>query len=413
MKRSTSKLTTPLAVALFYFAAATTASSGVLSAAEVECSKWDLNGEWKLVQTNATSPIFTLHQTPTGLQGRATYWYVHEDECIIVSCGDGYFRVDASVDGTAKGDDFEVVAYWNNGTTGVYTGKIGAQGRMNGSTYDRQHPQVMAHWYSDRTATCLDGTAGTGERTGTTSSALSTPPAPTAVRPQGRIRLPGSTTPSKLTKCEAAAAARARNSPAAPGLEKQCVAERASGASPVAAAGDAVRRIPPAESPTVTKMETFGSGGAARIALLATQPDSTIAVRVRYRKAFGYKGDTGAFGYVGPTSCDAFAISVAPVASARQRDPYRISSDSKMADAGGYYLCTYLVSFLPLDEPLTVSVAVSGTNASEAWKGGDEAQPPEGQQRTILGGTRTATLNATLSRARLSYEMIYAPIGER
>jgi len=160
-------------------------------------------------------------------------------------------------------------------------------------------------------------------------------------------------------------------------------------------------------------METFGSGGAVRIALLATQPDSTIAVRVRYRKAFGYKGDTGAFGYVGPTSCDAFSISVAPVASARQRDPYRISSDSKMADAGGYYLCTYLVSFLPLDEPLTVSVAVSGTNASEAWKGADEAQPPEGQQRTILGGTRTATLNATLSRARLSYEMIYAPIGER
>src|SRR5688500_6986676 len=92
MKRSTSKLTTPLAVALFYFAAATTASSGVLSAAEVECSKWDLNGEWKLVQTNATSPIFTLHQTPTGLQGRATYWYVHEDEYIIVCGGAGYFR---------------------------------------------------------------------------------------------------------------------------------------------------------------------------------------------------------------------------------------------------------------------------------------------------------------------------------
>src|SRR5687767_2655063 len=285
MKRSTSTLTTLFAAALFCSAAATTASSGILSAAEPECTQWDLNGEWKLVQTNETSPIFTLQQTPTGLQGSATYWYVHEDECIIVFCGDDYYRVDGSVDGKVVGDDLEITAYWNNGTTGVYTGKIGQQGRVEGSTYDRQHPQVMARWYSDRTAKCLAGTTGTGERIGTTSSALGTADAPVAVKAAGRVRIGGAPpTPSTLTKCEAAEKARARNSPAAPGLEKQCAAERASGVSNAATATEAVRRNPGPESPTVTKLEKFGPGGAALRAFAASQPESTIKVRVRYKK---------------------------------------------------------------------------------------------------------------------------------
>jgi len=61
----------------------------------------------------------------------------------------------------------------------------------------------------------------TSENIGTSSSALTTGAGPEAVRPQGRIKLPGSA-PSTLTKCEAAKQARARNSPAAPGLEAQC-----------------------------------------------------------------------------------------------------------------------------------------------------------------------------------------------
>jgi len=46
---------------------------------------------------------------------------------------------------------------------------------------------------------------------------------PPPLKAQGRVKLPGSTSRgSKLTICEAAAKARARNSPAAPGLEAQC-----------------------------------------------------------------------------------------------------------------------------------------------------------------------------------------------
>jgi hypothetical protein len=83
--------------------------------------------------------------------------------------------------------------------------------------------------------------------------AEATPPAaaPIAVRPQGRVKLPdGTPQKSTLTKCEAAKVARARNSPAAPGLEAQCAVEQASGVSDAASATDAVRRNPQTESRT-------------------------------------------------------------------------------------------------------------------------------------------------------------------
>jgi hypothetical protein len=61
---------------------------------------------------------------------------------------------------------------------------------------------------------------------GTTSSALTTTPAPQTVRAQARVRTGGTPAKSTLTKCEAAKLARARNSPAAPGLEAQCLEEK-------------------------------------------------------------------------------------------------------------------------------------------------------------------------------------------
>lgn len=72
----------------------------------------------------------------------------------------------------------------------------------------------------------LEITRTSSENIGTTSSGLTTSPQPEAVRPQGRVKLPdGTTSRSTLSKCEAAKVARARNSPAAPGLEAQCLAE--------------------------------------------------------------------------------------------------------------------------------------------------------------------------------------------
>jgi hypothetical protein len=144
------------------------------------------------------------------------------------------------------------------------------------------------------------------------------------------------------------------------------------------------------------------------------QPENTIKVSVRYRKELGYKGDTGPFGYLGPTSCDAFSVSVAVGdGSVRQRNQIliRISTDFKMEESRGYYVCSYLISEIPLDQAASVSVGVSGLDLSAAWKGGGEAQPPAGQQRTILDATRTTMLNASQPRATVSFEMFYAAVA--
>jgi hypothetical protein len=66
----------------------------------------------------------------------------------------------------------------------------------------------------------------TAQNIGTTSSGLTTAPAAQTVRAQGRVKLGGATGKSTLTMCEAAKQARARNSPAAPGLEAKCLEEQ-------------------------------------------------------------------------------------------------------------------------------------------------------------------------------------------
>ena len=149
-------------------------------------------------------------------------------------CGDDFYTVHASVDGAIDGDSFEVTAYWDNGTTGLYTGKVGSRGRVEGTTYDKQHPQTMAHWYTDRTAPCLPSSSGTSARG-------ATPPAQEGtVKAQGRVKT-GKVSP-KISICEAAEKARLRNSPAAPGLAAQCAAAMnaasdTAGAGPVDTAG--------------------------------------------------------------------------------------------------------------------------------------------------------------------------------
>ena len=144
------------------------------------CSQWDMSGSWTFVQTNDSSPTFSLQQTRTGLQGTANHSYTHKSECLapLFNCGDDVYHHSATVNGTVSGNSVEITAYWSNNTTGVYTGWIGPQGRVEGTAYDKQHPETKARWYSDRTAKCLVGTAATGDRIGTTTSALSTVPPP-------------------------------------------------------------------------------------------------------------------------------------------------------------------------------------------------------------------------------------------
>ena len=148
-----------------------------------------------------------------------------------------------------------------------------------------------------------------------------------------------------------------------------------------------------------------------RINLNAPVPANAIRVNVRYRKEYGYKGSANAFGDAGPPSCDAFSVNVsAPGNNLRPTNLIPINSDFKMESVAGYYVCTYLISDLPLNERIEVSATISGSPTTESWKGGSNAHPPAGQPRRIIDNQRTVILTRAQPRATQVFEMVYAPL---
>ena len=142
------------------------------------------------------------------------------------------------------------------------------------------------------------------------------------------------------------------------------------------------------------------------------QPEDTIRVEVRYPTAYGYKNTSELFAS-GPSSWDAFAVDAIPQHRSRDdRQPVliKIAATPGMRNFNGNYVCEYLVSYLPLDEPIDVNVRVGTPRnpSTEAWIGGEDAQPAPGQQRVIANGARTVELTANQPRAAFVFEMIYA-----
>ena len=144
----TSRLAFGLRRGAFFIAVAGWISVGLIltpSSVEAGCSDWNATGEFTFVQTNGYNPTFKLNQTGSDIHGTAGYPHYYNPNSAPVT---------ASVDGYIQGDNFEVTAYWNNGTAGVYSGRIGGRGRIEGSTYDKRHPDAMARWYSEPTLSC-------------------------------------------------------------------------------------------------------------------------------------------------------------------------------------------------------------------------------------------------------------------
>jgi hypothetical protein len=176
------------------------------------------------------------------------------------------------------------------------------------------------------------------------------------------------------------------------------------------ARGAVVQPLPPAgQRPfQVDRIPPYYIEKAPKIA----QPLNSIRVEVRYRKDYGYKYDPGVVaGAGGPTSCPAFAVLARPSKPVRQEKPTPIATDPRMSDGGGYYHCYFLVSELPRNVPILVRAGMSNARQmpTEAWKGGNQAQPPPGQQRVIANDTRNVILSDGEPRAYLVFEMVYGP----
>jgi hypothetical protein len=197
--------------------------------ADGECLEWNVTGSWPLTQSNGTRVTLRLQQNGTHLQGVGEYSYYSD-------AARQQQTVSGPVDGQLEhGNLVRVAAYWSNGSVGLYVGEIQADGGMTGYTSDRNNVNNKATFVASASAQCV-------------SRAAVAPPKPTMAL--GRVQIPAGTpvAPAK-TICEHAASARARNSPAAPGLERQCAAQ---GGSPASVGfGRVVSPAAPAAAPAV------------------------------------------------------------------------------------------------------------------------------------------------------------------
>jgi len=211
------------------------AACAPLSVAHAACSEWDLSGNGlSLFQSNADGLSigvgFDLKQSDHELRGNAR-WLEVRDRTLSVK----FYNHFGSVDGIVTGDRVDFTIYWSDATIGAYSGTINPRGRITGLTFDKTNPSSQANWYSTDTVPC---------RASPTQAAPQAPPLPARpviglgkVRPQPDPIQAGTTRPAPSSICESASNARARNSPAAPGLEAQCnafVTRQAAGA-PLAA----------------------------------------------------------------------------------------------------------------------------------------------------------------------------------
>ena len=105
-------------------------------AAEAACAQWDASGDMILHQANGYRPSFTLQRSGSELHGSAAYT-VTTPSCVErANCS----QILGDVAGSIAGDSFEITAYWKNGSVGVYRGTVDAHGGLEGTTYDRSHP---------------------------------------------------------------------------------------------------------------------------------------------------------------------------------------------------------------------------------------------------------------------------------
>ncbi len=183
------------------------------SAAEAACELWDLSGSWTMAQSNIKNgPVyFNLEQNGTELRGDAAYETVLSEEW-------GQTTLSGSVSGTVKGNKFKVYVVWSlpsyspvRRSKGVYSGTIGSQGRLKGTSYDADNIQSHATFSGQKNFLCAESTG-----------AASAPLVEVPYQALGRVKKSDTVPVAPLSICESARNARARNSPAAPGLERQC-----------------------------------------------------------------------------------------------------------------------------------------------------------------------------------------------
>ncbi|HEV7700177.1 MAG TPA: hypothetical protein VGO43_08105, partial [Pyrinomonadaceae bacterium] len=145
---------------------------------EGQCSQWDAGGQWTINQSNGYVYHVDLSQSGKEISGTASYGTTTGGTKvlgILVAGGDPAVQTN-NVRGNIEGDDFYVLI----GTAGVYRGRIGSSGRIDGTTYDQNHPSSTATWFSGRAMKCAPPPP---------------PPRPTPIRSSGKAKVEPAPTP--------------------------------------------------------------------------------------------------------------------------------------------------------------------------------------------------------------------------
>ncbi len=151
------------------------------------------------------------------------------------------------------------------------------------------------------------------------------------------------------------------------------------------------------------------------------EPNS-IRVRIRYQKEYGYI-PTKSFNNDGPYSCNAFAVDGGvwagePGTFGRPKTGNEldvlmtITSPISMRVDGGYYVCDFTITAVPLNEPIIVSGSMINNSKvlTGRWSNGSQPQPPPGSERLILNGKKNVRLTKSVPSATVDFEMVYRPI---
>lgn len=138
------------ALSLAATAAAAFALAAPASAREV-CTHWSLGNRFTVHQSNGWQTEFDGNQQGNDLRGTASTFHAAARSTMT---GSTATVQKGTFDGKVRGHEVTISVYWSPSSVGVYSGKIGDRGRIEGNTHDRQHPESMATWYADELATC-------------------------------------------------------------------------------------------------------------------------------------------------------------------------------------------------------------------------------------------------------------------
>src|SRR5437763_6778997 len=117
-----------------HFIGLTLACIEVASTAQCDCLQWHLSGEFTFIRSDSRKLTVGLLRHGDAIRGKAYYFESRR-------------LYDGDVTGYIAGNEFNVTLRWQ-GRREIYEGRIDSRDHLSGTTYDEDHPDHRATWYT-------------------------------------------------------------------------------------------------------------------------------------------------------------------------------------------------------------------------------------------------------------------------